>query len=322
MKKRVIVISFLGEFGYELLNWQGKVRRVHDNLVKNNEREKYFIIVASRNGLNNFYENCDYFVELSNFDSYNKTIANNYTFEGQLNTDQLRQQIYDYVKSNCFFIKNNEYFLEDFECFWSHNTNKIYGVDFNHGTIYGNCDVIINKFVKIEPDLTYIEEISNELNFDITKENYIYIQSGFRDIVTRSKKIINFNYIFDNISNSNYKIILSNFVTNRSNDTLTRYGNFEKNIIHVPNFKKQSCLINFAQKNIFFSEGDFRSHNYVPPFLGKDVYSVAYDDVFTIGTTPIEYWNKNIFNFGGNIIPIKLKDNIDSYDQIIKIINE
>lgn len=322
MKKRVIVISFLGEFGYELLNWQGKVRRVHDSLVKNNERDNYFIIVASRNGLNNFYENCDYFVELSNFDSYNNTIANNYTFEGGLNTDELKEQIYNFVKSNCLYIKDNDYSLGDFNCFWSHNTNKIYGVEFDHGTIYEDCDIKINKFVKIEPDLTYIEQISNEVGFDITKENYIYIQSGFRNIVTRSKKIIDFDYIFDKISDCKHKIILSNFFTNRSNDTITRYGKFETNIVNVPNFKKQSCLINFAIKNIFFSEGDFRSHNYVPPFLGKDVYSVAYDDVFSIGTTPIEYWNDNIFNFGGKIIPIKLKDKLESYDQIFKIINE
>lgn len=322
MKKKIIIISFLGEFGYELLNWQAKVRRLHERLIENNERDKYFIVIGSRNGLNNFYENCDFFFELSNFECYNSTIANNYTFDGVINFELFEKDIFDFLQHNCKYIENSNYNLNEISFFWSHHKNLIYGVDFNHDTIYQNCDVKINKFQKIEPDLSCLNEICNQLEFDLTKEDFIYIQSGFRDIVTRSKKIINFDYIFDKISNNNCKIVIANFFTNRSNDTLTRYGNIEKQIINVTNFKTQSCLIYFAKKNIFFSEGDFRSHNYVPPFLGKDVYSVAYDDVFNIGTTPIDYWNNNLFVFGGKIIPVVLNDNIDSYEQILKIINE
>lgn len=322
MKKKVCIISFLGEFGYELLNWQGKFRRLHDNMLNSNERDQFYFIIGSRNGLNNFYENCDYFFELSNFDQYNNTIANNYTYEGNIDFNSFKEQIFLHLKENCSYIKNNNYELNEINFFWSHNQNSLNGVFFDHGTIYENCDHTINYFKKIEPDFTQIDSLSNELGFDITKEKYTYIQSGFRTIVTRSKQTIDFDYILEKISNINQKIVISNFFTNRYNDTLCRYGNTNQKIIDVSNFKKQSCLIHFANKNLFFSEGDFRSHNYVPPFMGKDVYSVAHQDVFSIGTTPIDFWNKNLFKFGGQIIPIKINERIESYNQIFDLYNE
>jgi len=66
---------------------------------------------------------------------------------------------------------------------------------------------------------------------------------------------------------------------------------------------------------------------YVPPFFGKSVVSVATSEVFNsvsafpgMTNAPIQFWNKRVWNFGGEIIPLyyeKIRDSKD-YDKIIK----
>lgn len=62
-------------------------------------------------------------------------------------------------------------------------------------------------------------------------------------------------------------------------------------------------LIHFAQQCLFFTEGDWGSHIYVPPFLGKDVIAIAPRSVYAVGSTPLDHWNPNDFRFGGQVIP-------------------
>ena len=45
--------------------------------------------------------------------------------------------------------------------------------------------------------------------------------------------------------------------------------------------------------------------------MGKNVYSAAPKDVFELGTTPLDFWNKNVFKFGGQIIPV-YQDNLQN----------
>ena len=73
-------------------------------------------------------------------------------------------------------------------------------------------------------------------------------------------------------------------------------------------------MIHFANQCIFLTEGDFRSHNYLPPLLGKDVVSVAPKDVLSLPSAAIDFWNKNVFTFGGQIMPLE-------YEQLIKDID-
>ena len=48
----IYVFTFIGEFGYELLNWQGTLRK----WVKENKKEGDEIVVCSRKGLDLMYE--------------------------------------------------------------------------------------------------------------------------------------------------------------------------------------------------------------------------------------------------------------------------
>ena len=71
----IYVFSFLGEFGYELLNWQGTIRK-WATLHKQPEDK---IIICSRKGLEQVYEFADIYINISELDSYNNTIGDCYT---------------------------------------------------------------------------------------------------------------------------------------------------------------------------------------------------------------------------------------------------
>jgi hypothetical protein len=101
----------------------------------------------------------------------------------------------------------------------------------------------------------------------------------------------------------NGKVVLLSFSTGRKFDS---YSHFDRSLhcVHFDarSFVEQACLIHFAKRCLFFTEGDFGSHVYVPPFMGRDVVAIAPRSVYELGTTPIEFWNRNVFSFGGRII--------------------
>ena len=65
---------FTGEFGYELFNWQGVVRK----WVSENKKPQDKIIICSRAGLNNIYDFADRYINISQVESYNNTVADCY----------------------------------------------------------------------------------------------------------------------------------------------------------------------------------------------------------------------------------------------------
>ena len=68
------VFTFIGEFGYELFNWQGVIRK----WAQENKKPEDKIIICSRHGLENIYEFADHYIDISQLDSYNNTVADCY----------------------------------------------------------------------------------------------------------------------------------------------------------------------------------------------------------------------------------------------------
>jgi hypothetical protein len=67
------VFIFLGEFGYELFNWQGVIRKL--SLVKKPD-DKF--ICCSRANLHPFYEFADQYIDISNVKSFKNSAACGY----------------------------------------------------------------------------------------------------------------------------------------------------------------------------------------------------------------------------------------------------
>ena len=59
---------------------------------------------------------------------------------------------------------------------------------------------------------------------------------------------------------------------------------------------------------VFFTEGHLRSHTYLPPMFGKDIEVIAAKDIFSFAEAPLEFWNENVFTFGGQMIAKPYED--------------
>src|SRR5215467_3440886 len=67
------VFTFLGEFGYELFNWQGVVRKFAQQLPPSSD-----VIVAGRKDLEAFYEQASCYIGISDFGPYRESVAAGY----------------------------------------------------------------------------------------------------------------------------------------------------------------------------------------------------------------------------------------------------
>lgn len=335
MQKYIFV--FLGEFGYELLNWQAVVKKFSTTI--NSEKEK--IICCSRANLYQLYEGSDY-IDISELPLFKKSVACMYfgldpAYRENLRHKKNRQfqkklisQIKNYALKKLYQKREISFFsyaiykifgLNPRCCkfIFSCNHEVLNGIDFGldlkHSQsdlervdIYSKNIIPHNSFAKILPNFEVKKEIEKSLGFALD-ENYILCQTGNRQIITRSADIIDKEAIILDLA-KDQKVILLSFNSGRNLDSGSTFEKIYDNVYEYKcrEFKEQSCLIYFSKFCVFFTEGDFRSHNYVPPFLGKNVISIAPKSVFALGNAPIDFWNREIFKFGGKIIAVESEE--------------
>jgi hypothetical protein len=139
-------------------------------------------------------------------------------------------------------------------------------------------------------------------------EPYALVQTRMRNIWRRSTATIDRNAIVEALGRR-FRVVLLEFGEIRRDDSFSAFDDVPGVArVAVQGFPEQSCLVHHARANVFLTEGDFGSHIYVPPFLGRDVVAIAPRDVYELGTTPIEFWNGSVFRFGGGIRPVVAED--------------
>ena len=326
------VFTFIGEFGYELLNWQGTIRK-WANLYKKDDDK---VIVCSRRGLQSLYEFADHYIDISNLKSYNDTIGDCYTcyvFTNEGGSDAPRPEWaitrtgkqLDDVKRDVMLVVNDKIknTQDETEWIWSSDFIEMggltFGLEFPGGRsgIYNEpqnkLNVDNNEYKLISTFNDYRNDIEEELNFDLSKP-YILCQTGWRKHIGISKTEIDYEVFIPKLTEK-YNVIFLNFETGRTHDS---YSKFENKYMKYKckTFDEQATLISNADHCVFFTEGDFRSHLYLPPFLGKDVHTIASKDIWNLHSAPYEFWNENIFKFGGQIIPYVYEDVIKDLNQI------
>lgn len=333
------VFVFLGEFGYELFNWQGTIRKL-SKLKKSGDK----IICCSRANLYPFYEYADLFVDISNVDKYQNSVAcgyfarhpkdgdlkssSNFLFDIELKTS-IRDLVMSEIKQNNNFDDKSSFFV------FSSDYNEVaglkigcrrdlFGIDEQHSSIYEDLNIDNNLYAKISivNDSDIRKNIEKKLGWSLN-EKYILFQNRERNIVVRSKEKIVYQKLLQDLS-ENFKIVLLSFNTGRKDDSFSKISELKNCYnISISNFPEQGILIQNAALNIFSTEGDFGSHIYIPPFMGKDVIAIAPKDIYEIGTTPISYWNDNVFKFGGKIydyISEEVLNNESNYTCFLKYI--
>tara|TARA_B100000287_G_scaffold277967_1_gene261898 strand:+ start:10276 stop:11304 length:1029 start_codon:yes stop_codon:yes gene_type:complete len=322
----IYIFINVGEFGYELLNWQGVVRKFSETISQDDK-----IVIVGRKGLESWYEYSDQYIDISHLSQYSESVADcfwchfgDFIREGG-RVDDMNNEILSYVSSKIKFDVTED----NHKIVMSNQNRTMGGVVLNglrfggdssphswgrvSNSIYGQEPYVLplenNKFVKIEPNEKNIKKIEKVLGFNL-KEPYIICQTGWRQSIQRCDIVIPKEKLIEKIAKK-VKVVLLGF---RSSNKLDSYSEFEsmENCYNynVSSFEEQSCLINNSNDCLFFTEGDFRSHTYVPPFLGKDVYTIASEKVYGLlsGITAINFWNDNIFKFGGKIKPFVYED--------------
>jgi|9_EtaG_2_1085328.scaffolds.fasta_scaffold53027_1 hypothetical protein len=321
------VFVFIGEFGYELFNWQGVIRK----WASENKKDGDTVVVCSRKGLNLIYEDiCDNYIDISELPSFKSVVADCYTsyiFTNSTNCYLPRNQWrisrvgrhIDDIKNEVTSLVKSKLDIDNAEYIWSCDYTVKNGYHFGlerpggRGGIYNHVqnklDLNNNHYVKFNYDTTKTQTIQNRLGFSIN-DDYVLCQTAFRVGYDNCKVKIDYRKVLNSLV-KNDKVVLVDFNTNRLNDSYSNFENSKHTVIQVNDIREQSVLIHHAKRCIFLSEGTLRSHTYLPPMFGKDVEIVSSNYIFNTKQSPIEFWNENVFLFGGKMIK-------NIYEELIK----
>tara|TARA_Y100000310_G_C20479868_1_gene714169 strand:- start:86 stop:931 length:846 start_codon:yes stop_codon:yes gene_type:complete len=274
-------------------------------------------------------EICDNFIDISDLKSIKSVVADCYTSYAYIDgtgphlprsewkVERSGQHITD-IKNEVFDLVNLELKgIGDINWIWSCDYTVMGGFHFGlerpggRGGIYSaghnKLDLSNNEFIQLQYDESKIKTVEEKLGFSLN-EDYILCQTGYRKGYNLSKVRINHDKVISKLLKSS-KVVLMNFKTNRLNDS---YSNFEVNdkysTINVSDLKEQSVLIHYANRCVFFTEGHLRSHTYLPPMFGRNVEVVAGKDIFTFTEAPLDFWNENVFKFGGQMNAVPYED--------------
>jgi hypothetical protein len=319
------VFVFVGEFGYEVLNWQGVVQKFL------RLRPKARVICASRGQVAALYPGATY-VDIGDVPRFRASVARGYyaVLENDVAPaseanvaldDELRRDLRAAIlarmrerhgwrvtamvlRGTRFVFSSSKSVLED--CVFGAD-RRLFGSVPGEGNIYDALDLRNNLYGRVVGSAGARERLQERIDFDLS-QSFVLVQSRRRETHQRSIATVDEDGLVSALA-AKLPVVQVNFQTGRAKDSYSRFPDGRgAHTITVSDFDEQAALITAASHCVFISEGDFGSHIYVPPILGRDVVSVAPRDVYALGTTPISFWNRNVFRFGGQIEPIVAED--------------
>ena len=378
----IYTFVFLGEFGFELLNWQGTIRKFAAVTSLDDK-----IVCCSRAKLYPLYEMADLFIDISEVKLFKQSVASMYSacmfsdvaqvdFEQAIRRDvkswaferRLKFQIKKFVirqlrsknliadETDCTIIFSDDGLWRNgckFGAFQPpkgllntiifdtsdrlrlafpelmHNYDRLKqflsrpSETQPNGEIYDQLDLSNNIYKCIKPDLNYRIKVEEKLGWSLATP-FILCQTRRRDYAQPSEDKLPWRQIkwLLQILAKEIKVVLLTFDTGRYCDSYSTFGE-DTNCMHYhcTGFPEQACLTYFSRHCLFFTEGDFGSHIYVPAFIGKDVTAIAPRSIFQLESAPVEFWNQKVFQFGGQIIP-QIAEEIFETDSKIFTIKE
>ena len=338
MINKIYVFIFFGEFGYELFNWQGKVKKFYETLG-----EGEIIVCAGRRGLDIIYPYAKYYQDLSDLEFFRTSHSCVYWMiprncKGSRGEDctcstchEGREEIKSFIldKLQTFLDTNIKEDLIRFV--FSDKNNILNGINFGkaYGRIYNGFPFETNSYTKLKSSIP-LSDFTQKNNMSVIRGNdYVLCQSGFRpshgDKLDDNTLNLYVKFINEILKNTN--VVFIDFETGMEDDSkssgyelssriksnLNKFYRWLSKAIRFesPNkfyrvncngLREQVLLIENSKFCVFFTIGDLRSHTYIPPLVGKDVKVVHSDDVVgKAGVKAVNYWNQNVFRFGGQM---------------------
>ena len=299
----IVAFVFLGEFGYELLNWQGLVRRYSLN------NPGKTIVALSRTSCEMLYTDHSKFISLDSNDRYLKSVASGYFARSPIGrTNGIRDTLGAYALRRSIIIQiRHELKTKNATVIFSDRCQLVDGIQFGasryrfglelgHASIYDGKALEVNKYVQ----LTTKQRLTIEFESD-----FIFVMTARRSRIVRDNTTLDVDSILNALSSIG-NVVVGEFKTVRIDETEPIHNSNSKiQRLSISNLEEQVNLIKHSKVCVFISEGDFRSHTYVPPMAGKDVFVVGSSGIFKNGD--IEGWNRHVFEFGGQIIPLPVE---------------
>jgi hypothetical protein len=312
----VFVFTFLGEFGYELLNWQGVIRQFAAALSPSDA-----LVCCSRGNVRALYERADLYIDIADAPLFRRSRACCYgatigvgaprrLFNRAFDT-ALRASLRAFITKRIHQIRPDWRGSGDRQLvfIFSSNRTDIRGTTFgcdperieHEADIGMQLDVKGNCYERIRPELDARADMERRLGFDLS-EPYILLQARSRRVGPQTAAVP-MNVVISALM-ERARVVLLSFETGRAFDSSSRFD-ASLRCIHAAahDFPEQSCLIHFARHCVFFTEGDLGSHTFVPPLLGKNVTVVAPKTICTWWRDEIDLWNRKVFRFGGQLVP-------------------
>lgn len=299
------VFIFLGEFGYELLDWQGKVKYFQKKYPKAH------VISVSRDSSRYLYESCKTFFGLDHLGIYLNSTADSYFARSKPGPPKIIKELFFSARINrCIKREIRTIFPEKrLKFIFSNRTSYIDGVRFGanmllHGKNVQSTEYGPGIYFELKSEGNDIQLSSENLKQPETKKHpYLLFMTARREIHKKDSEVINENDYLKSIQNLEIDTILLEFGSNRAHDTIGSFKNVQNDYrfsrVRVESLYEQLKFLANATACIFFSEGDLRSLTYLPPLIGKDVYIVCSQNIATLKY--IQYWNEEIFCFGGKM---------------------
>lgn len=307
---------FLGEFGYELLNWQGVVRKFARTLT-----EGEAIVCCSRLGLEPLYESAERYLDIGGLPLYRRSRARTYfatlpigapsRWPNRLFDRALRASVERHARSQLgardlrFVFSSGSTELRD--CTFGCAPER----DALDADIYDRLDAGQNVYRKLQADGSSRPALEARLGFSLD-EPYVLVQMRTRRVGPQSAPV-SAEPILRALAGRTRLVRLS-FVTGRALDSRSAFAPGVPGVpCAVSRLSEQMELIAHARRCVFFTEGDIGSHLYVPPMMGQDVVAVAPRAVWGLGTAPLDYWHEHVFRFGGRIVRTDAEDVLSSH---------
>lgn len=301
-EESLVCFVFLGEFGYELLNWQARLRQLSRNNPSLN------LIVASRGATKMLYEDFASFVSLDDAPGFLDFAADGYFVRAPRTSPNsradrkasaaLRRSIESYLKvtlrvSSLIVIFSDRKSVVNGQILGCGRFE--YGHADCEGDIYQQLDTSRNDYIQ----LSSISDLAPQ-----SAKNSLLIMRASRGRITRFHGKVSEAEIISRLA-ADFPVKLMEFDSNRWDDTEGRFGVTDIERVTVSSLREQVDLIASSRLCVFFTEGDFRSHTYIPPMCGRDVFVLGEAALF--GNGNLQLWNQEVFRFGGQIRPLPLE---------------
>lgn len=313
----IFVFTFLGEFGFELLNWQGVIRRFSKTLDPADR-----IVCCSRAQVYPLYEMAQLYVDISDLILFRRSRACCYSGTvgigsparrvNRLLDALMRASVRAHVTRQIRVLRPEWGDVIDRDLTFVFSSRKtglrefVFGCDPDRideeADIYERLDLDANLYQRVAPDLRARLAIERRLGFDLS-EPYVLMQRRVRRVGLQSATVTADDLV--RALADRVRVVLLSFETGRALDSFSRFDKESGGIRYTArSFPEQACLIHFARHCVFLTEGEFGSHTNVPPFLGKDVTLIAPRGVDEYWRPVIAFWNRHVYRFGGQIRPL------------------